>query len=144
MDLRHVFASTAVILVVVVAAAYWMAFLNFSYGTDVGSSFNSTLSRVTTSISYELNSTSVAAGENTFAESGAAATTQQEGLLERSVSTFQQISPFFTLVPNLLQDAGTLLGLPQPYAGIAAWTFSFFLGIAIVLILVQAAQAVFR
>lgn len=137
MDLRHVFASVALVLVAVVAVAAQLAFWNASYGTDAGSSFNNTLATVTSTLETDLASVSTSTGSNTFAEAGPAATTQQQGLISRSISTIQQVGTFFTIIPSLLADAGTILGLPEPYAQIGAWVFTFFLGIAIALIFLQ-------
>jgi hypothetical protein len=137
MDLRHVFASVALILLVVVAGANTLSFWNASYGTTAGSSFNNTLASVSSTLGTELATVSTSTGENTFAEAGPAASTQQQGLISRSISTIQQVGSFFTIIPNLLADAAQILGLPEPYAQIAAWTFTFFLGIAIALIFLQ-------
>lgn len=137
MDLRQVFASVAIILVAVVASASILVFWNDSYGTTAGSSFNNTLASVASTLQTDLAEVSVSAGENTFAQAGAASSTQQQGLITRSISTIQQVGAFFTIIPNLLADAATLLGLPEPYAQIGAWVFTFFLGIAIALIFLQ-------
>lgn len=137
MDIRQVFASTAVVLLVVVGVGAWLGDLNNHYGTTAGSSFNATLASVTTSITYNLSSTSVAAGGNTFNQAGAASTTQQQGLLARSLSSIQQIGAFFSLIPNLIQDGGALLGLPTALTDLAVWTFVFFLGITIAFLFLQ-------
>lgn len=134
MDLRNVFTGSAIALVAVIACMSWIASLNQSYGTDAGTTFNNTLSSVQTTLGDNLQTVSIETGTNTQAQPGPAETTQQAGLISRSISTFQQVTSFFTIIPNLLQDAASILGIPQPYAAIAGWTFVFALAITVALV----------
>ena len=134
MDLRNVFTATAVVLVAVIATSAWLGDLNAAYGTDAGESFNNTLSSVQTTLGRDLEDTSIATGDNTQTPAGPSQTSQQAGLISRSVATLQQVGAFFTIIPNLLQDGGVLLGLPPAIAAVGAWTFTFALGISLVLL----------
>jgi hypothetical protein len=137
MELKNIFLSVAVVLVGIVAVSLWLTGLNASYGTTAGSTFNNTITSVSATLNSDLGTIATSTGNNTIAQSGAGASTQQEGLISRSLSSIQQIGSFFTIVPSLLEDGATILGLPQPFAQVASWAFTFVLAITIALILLQ-------
>ena len=147
MDLRDVFTASAIILVGVIAAGSWIGFLNASYGTTAGSSFNATIANVQTTLGGNLSSVSISSGNNTVPPSGAGlgagTTTQQQGLITRSLSTLQQAGAFFSLIPSVISDGARIVGIPDTYATIAAWVFIFALAVTIGLMLLQIARGSF-
>lgn len=132
MEIKDVFLSLVVVAVATLAVFSWLNGMNEAYNVEAGSSFNNTRARV--GLVTNISGISTQVGNNTFYESGSAPTSQDEGLIQKAKSTISLIGDLFGIVPDLIRDAGGILGIPETYQNLAAYSFIFVLGLTIIYI----------
>lgn len=135
MEPGDVLTGAAIILVASLGILTLINFYNQSYGTSVGDTFNDSLDSVNTLTYSTFGGISNQVANNTIPSSGAAPSTQQESLFQKSYSTLTKLNDLMGLIPDLIGQFAVMLGIPSAYIFIAKWTFNVLFGLTIAYIL---------
>jgi len=125
MEYENVFKSVGVVLIGVIAYFSLLGFWNLEYGQNVGNSSRATYDHVQSLANSSLFDLGTGSAGNTQTESGAGQDDPNRDLLTRALSVVTAIPELFGLVPALLQDGASILGIPPSYVNIGIYTFLF-------------------
>lgn len=135
MEPKDIFVSFAAVLVVILAALYFMNDLSDTYGvSDVGSSFNNTMT--STRILQNLTDLSGTAGSGLETDEGGGITDVDQNILSKGLRVFRILGRLVGLGEDLMQDAAVILGIPQIYVQIGSIVFLFVFSVTILYILI--------
>lgn len=135
MEIKDVVISGMVVLVAVIAITGWLGSMNTAYNMNAGASFNTTISHTQTLLNTNLSSMSKNVANNTQIAEGAGTSDQEQGLLEQSRGTFSILTDLLGIIPSMIEDGASIVGIPSEYTFIAKWTFLFVFGLTIAYIL---------
>lgn len=133
MDYKQVFLGLLIAFVAITAITYFATDLNTKYSGTNATTLDTGFmqdSGVDTIEAYA-GGVAVSVGNSTAPPS-----VSSSNELTQSKNTFSLIRSMVDFVPNILQSAGNVLGIPQVYIKIAIWAFVFGFGITLAYILI--------
>lgn len=143
MELEDVFISGMVVLVAIIGILSWLSGMNSAYDMTAGSSFNATLTHTQGLLDTNLSNMGLNVANNTQLAEGPGTSDQEQSLLEQSRSTFSLLTDLLGIIPSMIEDGATIIGIPEAYTSIAKWTFLFVFGLTIAYILLLGVKSLF-
>lgn len=123
MDFKNVFIVIGISLVGIIAVFSFASDLNTEYGTSIGYDMNETREKLQDGIIANLTLVSSETGGAAEAESGASSGTGITDLIGRSLSVIGSIPRLIGLVPSLMSESASVIGIPPEYVDVATWLF---------------------
>ena len=123
MDFKNVFIVMGISLVGIIAVFSFATDINTEYGTSIGYDMNQTRSYVQEGIIANLTKVSGETGTATEAQSGASAEAGIGDLIKRSLGVIGSIPRLLGMVPSLMSESASVIGIPSEYIDVATWLF---------------------
>jgi hypothetical protein len=123
MDFKNIFIGLGVMLIGIIGVFGILNSWNSYYSMDVGSTFNDTLSGVQDITDNTMDEIKISSGLSTQTAEGAGQDTPTEEIAKQSVSTIKLMPKLIGLVPSLLNDIGSIIGIPVEIVAIGVSLF---------------------
>lgn len=144
MDFIDVFKVGAVILVGIFVFFPLATDFNKEYGSSLGDDLSTTRTNVEDMLSSNLSDISTQTGDSISPTSGAAASSNEEGLISRSTEAISKFGTLITIIPTAMGEAGSALGIPDNIVEIAKYVFIFTFAITFAYVLLLGATSIRR
>lgn len=131
MDYKDLFTSMGIVLVGIIAFFAIAGDFNNAYGTNLGDDMNGTRTHVQDLLTNTLGDVSGDVGNATQAREGASLGSGETGLITRALTVITSIPQLFGLVPAVIRDGASVLGIPDSIVIIGEWVFLFAVGVTL-------------
>lgn len=141
MDFGEILVSVVVVLLFVVGLFAVMNDFNKGYGVDMGAELADSRQKVDNITSNTLINIGEETAANLEDEDGSSPPDAEQGIIQRSVSTFNLIKDLSALVPVLIQEGGAAIGIPSVFTRMAMYLFVTLFALAFAFLLFTGARS---
>ena len=125
MEYKNVFISIGIVLIALIGITQLIGQWNNDYSATAGSTLNRTFTHMQQISNDTLISTGRSSAIDTQTVEGTGQTSSTSNLIQKSLSTIKRVPQLLGLVPSLLNDAASIIGVPTIIVDIIVTIFFF-------------------